>query len=202
MRFRLQLQLDEHLAREWQAYVAKADRMLEESFTDEAEADGEDSQHGRYGPPSEQVAKMGTILGLVYQVTGQRHYGEKLRDALLHYSGYQKWYGKGLLRNDPPWHSELNTSRFCHGFAVGYDCIYDLLSPEERTTVRRGLQELGILPTLNDWVFADTRIHALDSMGHNWWAVMIGLAGVGVLISNIMCRAKRITWCCLMAKGS
>jgi hypothetical protein len=180
-RFRLQLQQDEHLAREWQAYVAKADRMLEESFTDEAEADGEDSQHGRYGPPSEQVAKMGTILGLVYQVTGQRHYGEKLRDALLHYSGYQKWYGKGLLRNDPPWHSELNTSRFCHGFAVGYDCIYDLLSPEERKTVRRGLRELGILTTLNDWVFADTRIHALDSMGHNWWAVMIGLAGVGVL---------------------
>ncbi|NQX61604.1 heparinase II/III domain-containing protein [Paenibacillus qinlingensis] len=180
-RFRLQLQQNADLAREWHTYVAKADRMLGESFTDEAQADGEDSQHGRYGPPSEQVAKMGTILGLVYQVTGERHYGEKLREALLHYSTYQKWYGKGLLRNDPSWHSELNTSRFCHGYAVGYDCIYDLLSDEERGTVRRGFLELGVLPTLKDWVFADTRIHTLDSMGHNWWAVMIGLAGVGVL---------------------
>lgn len=180
-RFQLQLQQDADLARSWQTYVASADQLLKESFTEEAEADGEDSQHGRYGPPSEQVAKMGTILGLVYQVTGERHYGEKLREALLHYSAYQKWHGKGLLRNDPPWHSELNTSRFCHGFAVGYDCIYDLLSSDERATVRQGLLELGVLPTLRDWVFADTRIHTLDSMGHNWWAVMIGLAGVGVL---------------------
>ncbi|MZQ86506.1 hypothetical protein GQF01_30825 [Paenibacillus sp. 5J-6] len=180
-RFRVQLQKDENLEREWQAFVAKADDMLGNGFTDESEADGEDSQHGRYGPPSEQVAKMGTILGLVYQVTGQEHYAKKLREALLHYSTYTKWHGKGLLKNDPPWHSELNTSRFCHGFAVGYDCIYDVLSTEERMTIRRSLLDLGVLPTLKDWVFADTRTHALDSMGHNWWAVMIGLAGVGVL---------------------
>lgn len=179
--FRVQLQKDENLAREWQAFVVKADSLLEDGYTDELEADGEDSQHGRYGPPSEQVAKMGTILGLVYQVTGQRQYAEKLREALLHYSTYTKWHGKGLLRNDPPWHSELNTSRFCHGFAVGYDCICEVLSTEERTTIRRALLDLGVLPTLKDWVFADTRTHALDSMGHNWWAVMIGLAGVGVL---------------------
>ncbi|BFT70786.1 heparinase II/III family protein [Paenibacillus sp. P36] len=179
--FRVQLQEDENLRREWQAYVAKADGLLENSFTDEVEADGVDSQHGKYGPPSEQVAKMGTMLGLVYQVTGQRHYAEKLKEALLHYSTYQKWHGKGLLKNDPPWHSELNTSRFCHGFAVGYDYIYELLNTEERETIRRSLLDLGVLPTLKDWVFADTRIHTLDSMGHNWWAVMIGLAGVGVL---------------------
>ncbi|NBD27020.1 heparinase II/III domain-containing protein [Paenibacillus glycinis] len=180
-RFRVQLQQDESLAREWQAFLEKADDLLKNPFIDEAEADGEDSQHGRYGPPSEQVAKMGTMLGLAYQVTGQRFYAEKLRDGLLHYGTYLKWHGKGLLRNDPSWHSELNTSRFCHGFAVGYDCIHDFLSTEERTVIRQSLLELGVLPTLKDWVFADTRIHALDSMGHNWWAVMIGTAGVGVL---------------------
>ncbi|MFE5317611.1 heparinase II/III family protein [Paenibacillus sp. NPDC056579] len=175
------LRHDEALQREWTGFVTQADELLKETFVDEAYADGEDSQHGRYGPPSEQVARMGTVLGLVFQVTGDLRYGEKLKSALLHYSGYNKWFGKGLLRNDPPWHSELNTSRFCHGFAVGYDCIYDILSDEERRLVRGALLGLGVLPTLRDWVFAETRIHTLDSMGHNWWAVMIALAGVGVL---------------------
>ncbi|WP_248924278.1 heparinase II/III domain-containing protein [Paenibacillus hamazuiensis] len=179
--FRAELEKNERIRREWSGYLKLADQLLEQSFTDEAWADAEDSQHGRYGPPSEQVARMGTVLGLVYQVTGEKAYGDKLKSALLHYSGYRKWYGSGLLKNDPPWHSELNTSRFCHGFAVGYDCIYDLLDAGERRQIRRALVELGIRPTLRDWVLPETRIHALDSMGHNWWAVMIALAGVGVL---------------------
>lgn len=43
------------------------------------------------------------------------------------------------------------------------------------------MARLGILPTLNDWVLPERRIHALDSMGHNWWSVCVSLAGVAAM---------------------
>ena len=179
--FRAQLHQNESLHSRWEKWMAQADQLLAANFFDETYADGEDSQHGRYGEPSGQVSQMGIVLGMAYQVTGEAKYAQKLRDALLHYGAYRKWYGKGLLRNDPPWQSELNTSRFCYGFATGYDCIHDTLSEAERATIRDAVVRLGILPTLEDWILPETRIHALDSMGHNWWAVMVGLAGVAAL---------------------
>ena len=102
----------------------------------------------RHAKPGDQIGRMAMTLGLAYQVTGHSRYAEKLRSALLYYSRYQKWHGKGLRRNDPPWHSELNTARFCFGFAVGYDSIHDYLSESDRKTivdaVHGGMPTLGI----------------------------------------------------------
>jgi hypothetical protein len=179
--FRARLAEDEPLNARWSRFLNEADKLLEETMVGEDYADAVDSQHGNYGRPSQQISRMGAVLGIAYQVTGARKYADKLREALLWYAGYGKWYGKGLLRNDPPWHSELNTSRFCYGFAVGYDCIFDVLTGEERVRIREAVVRLGIEPTLRDWVLPETRIHALDSMGHNWWSVMISQAGIAVL---------------------
>ncbi|MGH9840407.1 MAG: heparinase II/III family protein, partial [Blastocatellia bacterium] len=77
--------------------------------------------------------------------------------------------------------SELATGAFCFGAAAGYDALYDFLSVEERKRVAEAIARLGILPTLNDWVLPARRIHALDSMGHNWWSVCVSLAGVAAL---------------------
>ena len=103
----------------------------------------------------------------------------KLRDALIHYSNLGRWAGDA--HHDPPWHSELNTARFCYGYAVGYDSIYDFLSEDERKTVAGAMVRLGILPTLDDWILGEKRIHALDSMGHNWWSVCVSMAGLAAL---------------------
>ena len=43
------------------------------------------------------------------------------------------------------------------------------------------LAEEGILPVLNDWVLGDQRIHALDTMGHNWWSAIVFGAGIGAI---------------------
>ena len=75
----------------------------------------------------------------------------------------------------------MNTARFCFGYAVGYDCIHDCLSEAERASIARAMIRLGILPTLNDWVLPGERIHALDSMGHNWWSVCVSMAGLAAL---------------------
>ncbi len=165
----------------WADLARRAEALLAAPLVPEEEADGPDTQHGDYGRPSGQIADMGLTLGLVHLASGDPRPAERLREALLHYAAYAKWYGRGLRRNDPPWHSELNTARFCFGFATGLDAIRERLAPADRATIADGLVRLGILPTLEDWVLPQTRIHALDSMGHNWWAVCVAMAGLAAL---------------------
>ncbi len=81
----------------------------------------------------------------------------------------------------PPWHSELNTARFCFGYGAGYDAIHTFLSASERKKIAEAMVRLGIMPTLDDWILPEKRIHALDSMGHNWWSVCVAMAGVSAL---------------------
>ena len=178
---RRELQTNQNLSQHWFEMVDQADQLLKEECISEDYADASNSQHGNYGAPSNQIYKMADYLGLAYAITGDKKYGEKLKEALLYYSQYKKWFGKGCLDYDPPWHSELNTARFLYGFAVGYDYIYELLTESERRQIVDAVVRLGILPTLEDWLFPETRIHALDSMGHNWWSVCLSQAGLAAL---------------------
>lgn len=161
--------------------IYKAEEMLEQDLVSEQAADGENSQHGNYGIPSGQLRRMGLTLGLAYQLTGEMKYAEKLKKALLHYGKYEKWHGRGLLERPTPWHSELNTVNFCFGYAIGFDCIQDILSPQERSAIVEAVIKLGILPIMEDWVLAGKRVHALDSMGHNWWNVCVAGAALASL---------------------
>ena len=40
---------------------------------------------------------------------------------------------------------------------------------------------MGVEPLAGDWLDPAKRIHALDSMGHNWWMVCVGAAGLGAM---------------------
>jgi hypothetical protein len=159
--------------------IERAKRLLDANLVSKEYAEGGSGQHGNYGSPSSQIAGMGPTLGLAYQMTGDKRYAEKLRDAMIHYGSFNRWAGDA--HHDPPWHSELNTARFCYGYANGYDSIYDFLSEDERKTIAKSMVRLGILPTLDDWVLGEKRIHALDSMGHNWWSVCVSMAGLAAL---------------------
>lgn len=163
----------------WNDLLHRADRLVDAELVPKKYAESGAGQHGNYGRPSNQVADMGTTLGLAYQMTCEQKYAQKLQQALLHFGQLDRWAGDA--RHDPPWHSELNTARFLFGYAVGYDSLHDFLSQSDRKAVVRALVELGILPTLHDWVLPEKRIHALDSMGHNWWSVCVGMAGVAAL---------------------
>lgn len=180
-RLRRRIAEDPAYHRAWSHHLEDADRLLGDELVPEAYADSSESQHGNYGKPANQMARMGLVLGLAYQLTGKRRYAQKLRDALLHYGAYRKWFGKGLLRRNPPWNSELNTAQFCFGFAVGYDALGSFLSPHDRAAIAAAVTRLGILPILKDWLLPDERVHALDSMGHNWWSVCVAQAGLAAL---------------------
>ncbi|MBE0537952.1 MAG: heparinase II/III family protein [Phycisphaerae bacterium] len=163
----------------WDAILRRADKMLNDDLVSKEYAEGGAGQHGNYGRPSAQMSQMGQSLGLAYRMTKDPRYADKLKAAMLHYGAFDRWAGDG--GHVPRWNSELNTARFCYGFAVGFDSIYDALSPAEREKITKAMVRLGIEPTLNDWLLGDKRIHALDSMGHNWWSVCVSMAGLGVL---------------------
>ena len=177
--FRQRIARNEDVRRARVKMRERADRMLKDELVSREYSEGGTGQHGNYNRPSGQIARMGPTLGLAYRMTGDRRYAEKLRQALLHYGTFSRWAGDA--GHDPPWHSELNTARFCFGYAVAYDCIYDFLSETDRRTIARSMVKLGIGPTLNDWVLGEKRIHALDSMGHNWWSVCVSMAGLAAL---------------------
>lgn len=48
----------------------------------------------------------------------------------------------------------------------------------DRSRLRDFLEIRSWRPIVEDWVDGASRIHSLDSMGHNWWSVIVGGAGV------------------------
>jgi len=178
-RLRTRIEEDKLFNEAWGKLLGRADRLLNAKLVSKEYAEGGSGQHGNFGRPSGQITDMAGTLGLAYQMTGDTRYAKKLRDALIHYGTLNRWAGDA--NRDPPWHSELNTARFCYGYAVGYDSIYDFLSEQERKTIAGSMVRLGIKPTLDDWILGEKRIHALDSMGHNWWSVCVSMAGLAAL---------------------
>ncbi len=120
-------------------------------------------------------------LALAYRMTGDKRYAERLRDFLQREIKRPNWGEADLLRRDPVWHAGLGLARSLHATAVAYDSIYDFLSADERRTIAKGIVDLGVLPTMNDWVLGEQRIHALDTMGHNWWSACVFTAGIGAI---------------------
>lgn len=178
-RLRERAAADSGVSEAMEGVMRRAQKMLIEPLVAREEAESGGGQHGNYGRPSGQMAKLGSVLGLAYRLTGDERYAVRLKEAMLHYGAYRRWAGDAGW--NPPWHSELNTARFCFGFGVGYDSIRETLTEEERGRVVSDLVRLGIGPTLGDWLDPERRIHALDSMGHNWWSVCVAMAGTAAL---------------------
>lgn len=178
---RRRLATDAALAARFAAWRTEADKLLDEEFFTEEYADSVKNQHGRYYELGRQLMAMGEKLGLLYALTGEGKYADKIRAAMAHYATFTRWTGPTNQFRDPPWHGELATTQLLIGYAFGYDFCYDALSPAERQAAEQAMVEKGIRPLLTDWVLPGTRVHALDSMGHNWWSVCIALAGIGLL---------------------
>lgn len=163
------------------ALKKRGEELLEAEFVPESVAEFGGGQQANYIVPSTQISEMGLTLGLLFHLTGDNRYAKKLRDAMLYYGKYVRWAGPGLAERFPPWHSELDTTTFSFGYSAGYDALHSFLSETDRKTIAESMIRLGLLPTLNDWILPGARVHALDSMGHNWWGVCVAGAGLCAL---------------------
>lgn len=122
---------------------------------------------------------------LVYQMTGDRRYADKIKECLLATAKTRSWGDAEMLARRPAWRSELQMAHRSFQVAVAYDAIYDILTPAERKEIATGMYRLAVEPLIGDWITPETRVHSLNSMGHNWWTSCAGMGGLLALaISN------------------
>jgi hypothetical protein len=156
----------------------RGEELLAAHLIPESVAMQGEGQQANYGEPGAQMSEMGLTLGLLFQLTGDRRYADRLREAMLYYANYARWTGQSFERRTPHWYSELDTAKFSFGYATGYDALHAFLSENDRKTIADIMIRMSVLPTLNDWVTPGKRIHSFDSMGHNWWGVCVAGAGL------------------------
>lgn len=117
-------------------------------------------------------------LSLAYLMTGQEKYADKVSEILINAVKAKSWGNSEMLARNPAWNSELQMAHKAYRCAIAYDAIYNTLSPSERRTIADGLNRLAVQPLLKDWIMEPTRIHSLNSMGHNWWTSCLCMGGL------------------------
>ena len=158
----------------------KSARLAEAALMTEEYANAVMTQHGNFYEIGAQLCDFAENFSLLYAL-GETTYVGKMKEALLHYASFAAWTGPSNKFRKTPWQSDLSTTRILVAFAQAYDVMYDALTEQERGVIREAMLTLGIRPLLADWLTGGVRVHALDSMGHNWWSVCTALAGVGLL---------------------
>lgn len=79
-------------------------------------------------------------LSAAWKVTHDRNYLNRCRDELLNLSGLQDWH--------PSHH--LDTAEMATAVAIGYDWLYQDLSPSDRKTIASALREKGLVSSIAD----------------------------------------------------
>ncbi len=182
--FRERIKTDEKLRARYEAAVAKAEEYLTEEFITEEQANGRNtqSQHADFGSLNGQANRLCSVLGLKYAIEGDERCARRLKELLLHLIKFERWYGVSYtVRTPVPWHSDLCSTATTLALANIYDIIFDSLTEDERREISDGILQKGVLAALGDWCLPENRIHAIDSMGHNWWAVCISEAACAFL---------------------
>lgn len=160
VRLKEQVKNDPEVKQAWEHQLQKAEELL---------------KRDRSGAPDLQE------LGLAYRMTGDSRFAECIKQTLLQVTSQQTWEGQDLLNRTPPWKGGLGVAHTSFYVAIGYDCAYNFLTPEERKLVAEGIVRLGIKPAMDDWLNPETNIHTFDTMGHNWWSACVDMAGFAAL---------------------
>ncbi len=120
-------------------------------------------------------------LALAYLLTGEKPFAEATKKILLDLASQKTWSNPEMLKRQPAWTSDLKTAEKCWVVAIGLEALANELSKDERKIIVDGLMKNGIRPAMSEWFLPETRIHSLNSMGHNWWTACVYMAGIGCL---------------------
>ena len=167
--FKARVQSNKDVADAWAGNKADADRLLEQPL-DRITADPR-----KLGLPLDSLV-------LAWRMTGDRRYADRIHDILLRLCAQSSWVtDKGLLKRDPPWNSDLGMGFEGQMFGRAYSTIRPILTPAERRVLVDGYVKGVVRPVMGDWIDGGSRIHTLDTMGHNWWAHIVFGMGVGLV---------------------
>jgi hypothetical protein len=116
---------------------------------------------------SRRVVQRVYTLALLYRLDGDQRYAERAWKELAAAADFSDWNPRHFL----------DTAEMTHAFAIGYDWLYDVWSPEQRATLQRAVVEKGFGPAMKLY-----RTHSSwTRMHHNWNQVCNGGIGMGAL---------------------
>ncbi|TKY82468.1 heparinase II/III family protein [Pectobacterium polonicum] len=93
-----------------------------------------------------------------WKITGDARFAQKAKTTLIAVSDFPDWNAKSRF---------LDAGEMMFAAAIGYDWLYDQLSPEEEKKVREALLEKGINWGLKAYAENDP---SASSLGFPWWA--------------------------------
>jgi len=133
-------------------------------------------------------------LALAYLMTDEKKYADKVKTLLLNSVQGKPWSSTDeMLLRKPAWRADLGLAQKCQVTAIAFDGIYNTLSADERNIIAQGLSKYGLEPSMDDWFLEPTRIHSLNSMGHNWWTACTCMGGLlATSIENEVPEAGKI----------
>jgi len=73
-------------------------------------------------------------LATVYRLEGDERFAHRAVKEMLAAAAFKDWHPSHFL----------DTAEMTHALAIGYDWLYDVLSPQERETIRRAIVEKGL----------------------------------------------------------
>ena len=108
-----------------------------------------------------------TVWAGLYRLTGDKRYADRAVQELLAVAAFEDWH--------PP--HFLDTAEMTNAVAIGYDWLFDVLTPEQRATLRTAIVEKGLKPGLK--VYDSKKSWAIET--NNWNQVCNGGMTLGAL---------------------
>ena len=106
-------------------------------------------------------------LSLLYRLDGDRAYADRAVSELMTVCAFKDWH---------PFHF-LDTAEMTHAAAIGYDWLYDLLTPAQRAIVKQAIVDKGLKEALDRYERDVGWVAGVD----NWTQVCNGGIGIGAL---------------------
>ena len=151
------------LLNQWQGNLRQeADKLLTAPPSSYEIPDGK-----RLLATSRRVLDRVMLLAWMYRIEGHRKYAERAWRELEAAANFKDWNPSHFL----------DTAEMTHAFAIGYDWLYDVWTPAQRTTLRTAIIEKG----LNQALKAYRGKQWWSSCHHNWSQVCNGGITTGAL---------------------
>lgn len=122
------------------------------------------------------------VLGFAYHATGDVKFFNKAKADVMALCEEECWTPGGLHGGSFTGRSELVSAGKAIYISYAYELFGDLFTAEENEKIIKNAYDKGIKFIYEDWVKHETRIHALDTMGHNWWVVMVSSGALAATI--------------------
>jgi hypothetical protein len=116
------------------------------------------------------MAQEASRLAFHHSLTGDRQSLSSAARILDWTLALPEWRSQGV-RNG--WDSDLWTADIAASAAIALDCAGTHWDTGFVDRLRKAIATMGVEPVMREWIDPATRIHALDSMGHNWWSVCV-----------------------------